>query len=424
VESTVFIVEETTGEQRMLRLLGRAGPYRPVEFDGEQRFEVTWNPGCAAGTVQVLGAKEGSTTIQGSWKLRYLSDPDCAAWLALGASGTDAGDTRLYAPIDIVSAVDLIRRAGQVLRVQWADIVRRGMLKRFKHRWERVEDVYWEMEFEWISQDDVAPPVASPGVDATQVLADFGRVLQRLRGELDAARQTVREWYGLASDQEPREDLVGGAPYNALSPDAVNLLATPGTGGANVTFLSPAADKLAAVNTFADTISGYDSDIQGAMNEWADTINAQVDGILSPVQAARRFVDTCGSIIPAAENILARNEAVVTETLFRVSDSVLLAVGEVLAVSSATRPAASAALALRNQAADAKNRFLRQIEPQVRAVHTAREGENLRDVSLQYYGTQDHWIDLMDYNGLEDSVLTAGQVVFIPRQFAGTAAAA
>ena len=53
-----FQVEELTGDKRVLRLSGRALPYRPFELSGTQRHSVEWYPGSPIGTLQVYGAKE------------------------------------------------------------------------------------------------------------------------------------------------------------------------------------------------------------------------------------------------------------------------------------------------------------------------------------------------------------------------------
>jgi hypothetical protein len=41
---------------------------------------------------------------------------------------------------------------------------------------------------------------------------------------------------------------------------------------------------------------------------------------------------------------------------------------------------------------------------------------DLRDVSLRFYGTQDNWRTLLQFNHLASSKLSSGQLVFVPKE--------
>ena len=42
-------------------------------------------------------------------------------------------------------------------------------------------------------------------------------------------------------------------------------------------------------------------------------------------------------------------------------------------------------------------------------------GQNLRNVSLLYYGRPENWTDIADFNGLSGSLVTPGRLLRIPK---------
>lgn len=143
-----------------IHLEGRSLPYRPMTFEGHQRVKTTWYAGNTSGTQQVMGPVEDPTTINGTWKDRFLGD----------------GGARLYAQM-----FDNIRRSGAPLRVVWGggqiiddtgvmvggdQFLRKGVLVKFKASFDRPQDCAWEMTFEWASQGEVvAPPIMATGIE-------------------------------------------------------------------------------------------------------------------------------------------------------------------------------------------------------------------------------------------------------------------
>lgn len=151
-----FQIEETTGAQRSIILRGRALPYRDrtVSWEGAQQHKLTWYPGNPVGTLQVLGPREGPTTLGGMWKDRFLQGQVEIS----GFPGVDGATLRAE---QLIAAFDQIRVGGNLLRVQWGPQVRNGILARFRATPDRIEDIVWEAEFVWNGRDDAEAPRAA-----------------------------------------------------------------------------------------------------------------------------------------------------------------------------------------------------------------------------------------------------------------------
>ena len=91
-----FIIREITGLQRVLELQGRAMPYRGLKVGGDMRAEVTWYPGSPVGSLQILGPKEGETTIHGTWKDRFIMPSANGAGAAYWDDGTGGGVVQVH----------------------------------------------------------------------------------------------------------------------------------------------------------------------------------------------------------------------------------------------------------------------------------------------------------------------------------------
>jgi hypothetical protein len=94
----------------------------------------------------------------------------------------------------------------------------------------------------------------------------------------------------------------------------------------------------------------------------------------------------------------------------------VLSFGELLLARGRVREQANAAASIRNLAAREQLALLNAVATTVVSVFQAREGQDLRQVSQDFYGTPDEWRSLMVYNHLLSSGLVAGQVIFVPAQ--------
>lgn len=356
-----FEIQELTGEQRRLSLLGRALPYQSYELEGSMRAEVTWYPGNPIATIQLLGAEEKPTTVKGMWKDRFLGSvtPDgqpveptaVALW-----QGAQVASTRA-----LVAAVEQLRLSGQLLEVTWGETVRSGILTRFKQTWPRFEECEWEMEFTWISRGEQPQPTSAP--PSTQAPQDFA-------GEVSVAVQAMR-----ADIEEP--DVA--------------------------TFADIIGDLLAAIDR-----------LESQVQEIQDAVQNGVDQVLSPLQVMRRAIGAVNRMKQAAADIV-DTCANVPAQFVEEGGGAYTDFGAALNCDAFLRAFQENARAVQLACAE-QDEALRAsaTATSVTDVFIASQDMDLRNVSVQYYGTQDQWTYLKAYNGLDSSKLTAGTVVLIP----------
>lgn len=354
-----FTIRETTGDQRTLELRGRALPYQGYELEGMMRAEFTRYPGNPVATVQVLGAEESPTTISGMWKDRFIRPVDylgrdvtpdgIALW-----QGEQVADVN-----ELCNAVDTLRLSGQLLEVSWDEKVRVGILKRFRQRWIRREDVEFEMEFEWASRGEAESPVTFPIVPSVE---DFG---QQARGLFDQLQDALVAPFEVISSFKAKME----APVKQLE-HATNAV-------------------LAASSNLASAISTPDETFARTLAA-AETMKQAGSTIITAVETA-----------PAA-NVMSASEA--------------LGLGDSLTCDTYTRTIKRTARQISVMAAEQGE----QIRSQLRATDllmtfVAREAMDLRDVAIRFYGSQADWRRLLIFNSLTTSKLTAGQLILVPK---------
>lgn len=187
-----FIIREVTGTLRAVQLNGRALPYRPVEYSGEQAHVLTWYPGNPVATIQVLGPREGAQTITGTWKTSKL-----VGSVKLQGFDDIPSDGGTVTAEDLVQVFHRLRIAGNTIEVSWGPEVRRGILYRFSPNYQRIEDIEWSMEFVWSQRGDTPPTRAAATENPAQTVP---REMNRLSdvaaaeppGLIEQARDVVR----------------------------------------------------------------------------------------------------------------------------------------------------------------------------------------------------------------------------------------
>lgn len=359
-----FVIKELTGPRRELRLTGRALPYRPLQFSGTQRVEVSYYAGNPVATSTVTGSEEGDTTIQGKWKDKYIRSAATVTTptTTRGGPATVSG-TRVDTVAALVNLVDDMRMAGQLLEVSWGHITRRGHITSFSHTWDNLNDCEWSLAFKWTSQGQrVTPPVVANG--PTPV------------GSLQAMRSSLADL----------EDTINDAPDTN------------------------------SISGMLNEINRALSRARSAMDEYTSTAVSFADNVLSPVETARNalgllngVINGCTEIIDTYSQFAAPEDVFINpfvedgEAYIKYFEN-LAYITEVLVTAKD----------LRSEAALEKQLQLRVLEAEVQAVHFARAGETLRDVSRQFYNTPDQWRVLMVYNGFREPELAVGDLVLVP----------
>lgn len=334
----------------VIKLRGRAMPYRPVPFGGEMRRKTTYYPGNPVATQQLIGPTEKPMTLAGQWKDIFLGD----------------GQARLLANL-----FDDIRRRGPLLRFQWgagvadassvaggvsqsalaivgSDLVREGILARFEFKPDRPQDVPWEMEFDWRGQGDTPiAPVGATGAqnpyagttDAAQALLDTSSLLQ-------AFNDYQSTQYGLPDSIESAVENIQTNLESAV--DALQNASAFVTANINLPFAE--AGRIIDAGSLAES-----------------TLVTLASTILSVPLLALEVKDDAADLLDLQDQIL---------TLLQDQ---------------------SASLETTKQATDG---IIANVIPDVIAEVRPVPGTDLRDLARKYYGDADAWFAIADYNNI------------------------
>lgn len=383
-----FIIRELTGDKRVFRFTGRGLPYRPFTLSGDQRADINWYAGSPEGTIQMLGAKENETTINGMWKDRFLRQVVDLSPADLVAGGFDQGTAGTAsaagqsgepgalidgAPIihvrELANEMDDVRRKGQIVEVTWLHLKRQGIVRTFRQSWHTAQDVAWEIRFEWINQGvqlaDI--PIQDRSVDLSDTVVEISNQLETL----DSIR-----------DGSVALDLVGDSGQA----------------------FTDAGQALGEVNAFINQI-------QQALIQLQDTIINNTQSLLSPISTVQRAIGIFAFMKDIADST--------ANGIERRLDSAVLNVQDIFGTKLDQRNTLSkqkrAARRISSSAAIRQEQLEKQAQPELISSFVAREDQDLRDVALQHYGTADEWKSLMRFNNLDNSRLSSNQLIFVPR---------
>lgn len=354
-DAPALIIAEQTGDKRQFVFTGRALPYREVEFAGEQSMELTRYAGNPIRTAQVFGPEEEPTEMGGMWKDKYINNP-----VGRPAVYTQNGQqVVLLSAFDIVQAVDDMRRKGQELVVQWGPIVRRGLLKRFAHKWLNLHDVTWAMRFEWISQNEAdVPAVFAKDTDYANALGTLNGYVQGLQNIIDQA-----------------EDMVG---------------------------------------TQLSQYTGMVTTLSGLVQQFFDTTSNAIDTTITIIDQQRRIAGILDSIAGSVDDMTDTILATPAE-LVAVAPAGVPVEGPILSAETTNRQLVSTLRDMKYSALETQQDVLKAIDPDLVAMFVATGNTDLRDVSQEFYDTADEWRSLMVYNNMDDSRLSSGDEVFVPK---------
>ncbi len=353
--SSPFVIKELTGDKREIRMTERGGPYRPFQLSGMQRVELEALPGVPERTATVLGPTEQPTTITGYWKSMFLGVDNRGRT----SSPPFLVDNRQISTArEAVKLIDSVRLLGQLLEVTWLDTLRRGFITRFDQTWHNSEDVEWSLTFEWISRGEPTAPAVF--ITDTSMGDSFANV-DSLFGFLDK----------------------------------IQLPALP------------LADEI---------LSGLQELTNGIGNlvlDMEDSLQNFTDKILSPVRAIRGLVATLQSLEDETGLMM---EFLVSQpaSAFSSTDPSEQGYSEKQSLALYREELRAWAAELQRTAVESRTNLVAQISTTLLATYTARQGEDLRDVAQQFYGTPFEWRRLLIFNDFQSSLLEAGQLVLVP----------
>lgn len=350
---TEFVVEvlEGRGKGTVAILTGREKPHRgTLSYEVQQQTVLTWYPGNPEASQQILGPREGPTTISGVWSDRYLG---------AGRSAELAAFFR-----------DLCRE-GAAVRVVWTTNVRTGVVRRAKTTpgvpTGGAGDLAWEVEFEWRSSADTrrAPSAEEAAGDFRDDVSASAEELESFYSTLDEALSRL-----LGSDADRFSD----EAYRAASGAAVR---------------SPFAGTRIELDLLKRSVVELE-ELGRAIGEDGPPAVSQVERVLA---AAANVAALAGSI------------GDVFADLFHADVSGDDSLPGVVSVALARADAFDAESEAIVRAVELGWRADELARPDAIAVVPAVSGSDLRRIAIAHYGDADLWTEIAAANGLEDSVV-------------------
>lgn len=353
-----FVIEQLTGPKRVLELLGGCLPNKGYAVGGVQATAKERNPGNPYAVQHVYGPDEDDTEITGFWTDAFMDANllDSSRISAL-VDGEAIGNIR-----DLIAVANAIWREGQEVEVRWMHTIRRGILKVFHAKFLDVDRADWDMKFEWNSPSDLdgnkakAVPI---NVDVDEVAADMTSRASRL------ATLAHRPY---ASDSDVNDQIA----------EAVTLIGT-------------------SASDLDNTASAFFS-ASGAL-----------DG-------PRRAAAILSAIETQAEDVIFLANGRPDRLDYALLDPSVMTLGQVLLAARHNRGMCREARAIRWAAARQRYAMVSEYNPELLDIVQVTDDDDIRRVCDRYYGTDAGSHDLQRYNGLRDSKLTAGMVIFIPRE--------
>jgi hypothetical protein len=392
--STIVIQElaSGSGSPRIVTLVGSALPFMGAEWGMKSNVITTWYPGNGQeATQQVLGPQELPSRWSGNWARTLMGRSP------VGYVDDTGAPLQIVDPNDLREVLEQISRAGQRLRVTWSQlsaaksaqgtIVREGRMTELKFKYLRLQDISWDIQFDWMSRG------SKGGQHVTSTRANT--VVNNSAAYLNAI----------------------------LKLQAANT-------AASLAYLNPKALTLGQIEALANTPTVLANSIARSLQEIvsnATQVVALAQTIASqPVQIANRAVDLARdtvSQVNAMYDTLSQIPYESMSTKSKVADLVTawstfgqqsdLAQG---AARSAQQFSTQLEASVQAYIQGHKNTSKLSSPQNVDQVYICKLGDTPGSISQRFFGTPDRAVDILKTNGLSwyTPVLPPGKILLIP----------
>lgn len=374
-----FVIEQVTGEERVVILKGRALPLSGAAWESELAVELTWYPGISTANSQVIGNREMPSTFRGRWSDKLLFEASntngvqllnfpAVTPAGLPTSGINGGSS--FAAADsfpvasqearlaktVLDAVDLIKREGQKVKVRWGSRVRYGFLTRVLDQPGRGNDIVWELDFKWTGRTNSLPTRVAPKLNVLSTRAGLQRLL--------AALQAIWDKFALV----------------------------------DTNFANRLAGAIAAL---FDTISQIINSLTGVAS-----LRFAPASLLNTLKA---FLQLIRAHVAALREAFANNRSLAQEKA-EVGLPDATAIAQIVHSQLRRQLAETAAFAAEQQ------RLVDEVSTsEIRATFVAKTRTTLRDISVRFYQTPDNWPRIREFNQFTGSAVAPGTEVLIPK---------
>lgn len=330
-----------------------AMPHQPFEFGGEQRLVKEYYPGNSEPTVQVLGSKETEQTVKGRLKAKHIK---------FNTPG-ERDDFRQYATA-MQEKMDNIRVAGLLcyfeLRGVGGTWYRWGYIERTKFEMKTIADIEYELGLFIVGFNKPEGHIIVKSPQAIPFAAS-----KQLNAKLLAARN-----------------------HAFTVPPTMARSAADQLNDA----LSEVAEAINLVTGFVDTVLGEVDSLKASLERAKGLIkNARTK--ISSYQRRIGGIDPEGGYTKSAG--LGISGAYKNAAYLQASQKNMFSLLTLLAAMYASIKAIAATVPLGR--------------------HRIQSGDTLQTIAIKWYNDSTKWNIIFDHNHLTTTVLTAGQVLEIPR---------
>jgi hypothetical protein len=344
---------------------GRALPYEGVGFGRQQRVKTTWYTGNRVATQQKMGSTLKNTVIHGMWKDVFLGDGKARA---LVRTFEDLVDTAV--DVEVAWGMGLDDQGGTTGET----IVRRGIVKSIDPKYERPQDIEWEIEFEWSGTDDSAfAPVLSAGVLSEK--DGFGQLVddtQQVSDAIDAEGESLLSKLSGLTDFQWLTDSMDDIQNRLAS--GIETLDTCSEVVSSAPDLS--LDVIQRVQGACDMIAGGCARLGTALTGYQEAYYA--------VEDEKSYFDGMAARMRYA--------------LWPTDDPIDYLDGQTTHYDM-VRSADEASASAKEQAAAVSSKEVPEVAKELKVP----AGTDLRDIAGQEWGDPDSWWDIANFNGMDGS---------------------
>lgn len=407
--STLVIEELTAGagsSPRSVTLNGPSLPLMGAEWAMKVAAVTTWYPGNPdEATQQVLGPQELPSRWNGDWR-RTMIGTNPVGYI------DDGGNVlQLVDPADIRDALESIARAGQRLRVTWnqlgaagsatpgqaqeqqvalksmsGKIVREGRMTELKFKYTRLQDIEWEIQFDWMSRGGTV--ARTTATRANTVVSDSAAYLNAIQALVNANQDAQ------ALGQLPTNLTLGQLEAFANAPTAlVNSLARK---------MQQVVSNVSQVVSIAQTIASQPVQIA----------NRAVDLARDSVSQVNAMYDTL-SAIPYEGMSTKAKVADLVRAWTSFGEQSDLAQGAAHAGQQFTTKLETS---VQGYVAGQKNTSKLASPASLQQIYVVKDGDTPATISQAFFDTPDRAVDILKTNGLSwyTPTLPPGKIILIP----------
>ena len=334
-------------------LLGDSMPHQPFTFGGQQKIVKEYYPGNSEPTVQVLGARENNIVIRGRLKAKHFRDN-----VDSFAVNAKADQTLREYPQEQQQLIEAMRIRGNLVRITMGEFQRFGFIEEATFNMKTIADIEYEITFLIIGFN---PPSDCKYLSGKRTIPfDINKELIRAALELQAN-------FGAVPDSVPR--------------------------------------------TLAEQFNDLIGEVAGAIS----LVTGFVDNVLNEV-------DSLKASLARAKGLILNAQAKLSEFRRRVGDYPPTGgVSQVGGISAAYtnakffKDSISATFSLTAFLASLRAQLALIAETEPLARHRVIAGDTLQKIAVKFYNDAGQWKEIYDHNKLQDTNLSIGTVLEIPR---------